>query len=491
MSTGLRCQAGRPQHQHKDKLRLAVGAVVAVLMALSTLPLGGSSAFAAAAQEPGPGAAEVNPPGPDGGVGAGDPGTNGDPDDAADGDDADGDGADDGDVDPVEAARPAIRDAVKRLDAAAASVDSLQRRRDDLAVDVEAQRRLVNRLAGNKLPRAEDRLRRSEAQLESLRGELARARLVRDALEEQARKVALNLYVTGPVEHLDFAVATNHAGALERLWSSETVRQGVGSAHDTLRLQASRLERLEGAVARRESDEQRHRRQVTELATRLDDAEAELARLEDRRGGAETAIGMRQGEIAAAQEEVLALLASVGLPAYRAADPGLGVMGPSALSGGQLAAWFADYSSAGGIDPRIARLADLYVAEGEALGVRGDVAFVQAVIETGGFRFTGSHNYAGIGHCDACPRGYAFASERDGVRAQVQLLRGYADADVTPDDLPGGPVAPINVGSLGVRGCCGSWWGLSGVWASALHYGGTIHNLYEQALAHAAARPVG
>ena len=136
---------------------------------------------------------------------------------------------------------------------------------------------------------------------------------------------------------------------------------------------------------------------------------------------------------------------------------------------------------------RVAELASLFVAEGEAVGVRGDVAFIQAVLETGGFRFTGTNNFAGIGHCDSCDRVFAFPSARDGVRAQVQMLRAYADGDVRAVDLPGGPVPGVDVERLGVRGCCVSWWGLTGVWATALHYGGSILALYESALAHAAA----
>jgi hypothetical protein len=72
------------------------------------------------------------------------------------------------------------------------------------------------------------------------------------------------------------------------------------------------------------------------------------------------------------------------------------------------------------------------------------------------------------------------------VRAQVQLLRAYADRDVTPELLPGGPVPGVDVSNLGVKGCCVTWWGLTGVWATALHYGGSILKLYEAATAHAA-----
>ncbi len=39
----------------------------------------------------------------------------------------------------------------------------------------------------------------------------------------------------------------------------------------------------------------------------------------------------------------------------------------------------------------------------------------------------GDNNFAGIGACDSCAGGDRFANAREGVRAQIQLLRFYAD----------------------------------------------------------------
>ena len=105
------------------------------------------------------------------------------------------------------------------------------------------------------------------------------------------------------------------------------------------------------------------------------------------------------------------------------------VMGSTQLNARQMAGWFRTT----GATPRLAPfttiddIAALYIDEGAAEDVRGDFAFAQAIIETGSFTVAAGNNYSGIGVCDSCTGGYVFATPRDGVRAQIQLLRNYAD----------------------------------------------------------------
>ena len=70
----------------------------------------------------------------------------------------------------------------------------------------------------------------------------------------------------------------------------------------------------------------------------------------------------------------------------------------------------------------------MYLEEGAAEGVRGDFAFAQAVVETGGFSAANDNNYSGLGWCDGCARGIVFPTPRDGIRGQIQLLLNYADS---------------------------------------------------------------
>src|SRR5262249_30999476 len=117
------------------------------------------------------------------------------------------------------------------------------------------------------------------------------------------------------------------------------------------------------------------------------------------------------------------------------------VMGDAWLTAGELADWYRSTGAAARLAPgtTIDDLTHLYLVEGRAEGVRGDLAFAQAIVETGGFRVAAGNNYSGIGVCDSCTNGYAFSTPLDGVRAQIQLLRNYADPDSRAANLANPP----------------------------------------------------
>lgn len=82
------------------------------------------------------------------------------------------------------------------------------------------------------------------------------------------------------------------------------------------------------------------------------------------------------------------------------------------------------------------QLAEIFLEEGKAEGVRGDVAFAQSLHETGYFKFSGivlpsQNNYAGIGALNGNATGQAatFPDPRTGVRAQIQHLKAYASTE--------------------------------------------------------------
>ena len=95
----------------------------------------------------------------------------------------------------------------------------------------------------------------------------------------------------------------------------------------------------------------------------------------------------------------------------------------------------ADFVRTSGYKPRLTvpldELAQDYITEGENAGVRGDVAFAQSILETGGFTFPGGgqvlvndNNFAGIGACDTCAHGFSFA---DGRHRRARADAGLAD----------------------------------------------------------------
>lgn len=384
----------------------------------------------------------------------------------------------------LEALRPLIRGAVDELDTVAAAAAALAADRQGLETLAAARRAAVAEVGGTRRAVALERLRRAEVSVERARARRDATAAQAERLTTQAQRVAMGLYLEGePILAEGLLPGRNPLSAVV---AHETARAGVKAATDAYRTVQSRLDLLQSSLARRVDG-------LGRAEAVLADIDAEVAALEAEAAQADIAIAEIDRwtpliNLAAldAQNRVVGLLELGGSPAHRAAEPTLSILGPSRLSAGQLAAWLASPAGGGVEAERAAELAVAYIEEGAALGVRGDVAVAQAVLETAGFRFTGSNNFAGIGHCDSCPRGFAYPTMREGVRAQVQLLRAYADPDLDPATLPGGPVAGLSLGSLSVKGCCESWWGLTGVWATALHYGGSILRLYESAVAHAA-----
>lgn len=86
----------------------------------------------------------------------------------------------------------------------------------------------------------------------------------------------------------------------------------------------------------------------------------------------------------------------------------------------------------------------LYLSEGIAEGVRGDIAFAQSCLETGNFAFVDTavtldqNNFCGMGVTQRGMKGISFDTPKDGIRAQIQHLKAYA----TVDPLAGACVDP-------------------------------------------------
>ncbi|WP_214885359.1 MULTISPECIES: glucosaminidase domain-containing protein [unclassified Exiguobacterium] len=159
------------------------------------------------------------------------------------------------------------------------------------------------------------------------------------------------------------------------------------------------------------------------------------------------------------------------------------IMGISALTPQQM----ADYVKKK--NPRNVRLsktsvedlAKLFVIIGAKEGVRGDVAFAQALKETGYFRYGGDvlpkqHNYSGIGTTGNGVKGHFFRSPHQGVSAQIQHLKAYASNDA----LNTKQVDPRFY--LVKRGSATTWPSLHRKWAMQPkgNYGTEILSIYQE-----------
>lgn len=107
------------------------------------------------------------------------------------------------------------------------------------------------------------------------------------------------------------------------------------------------------------------------------------------------------------------------------------ILGESLLTAAQLNSFVKKYNS----NPP--EIADYFINIGKLYGVRGDLAFCQAVLETKYFKYGGvvkasQNNYGGLGASDASGSA-KFDSPRKGVLAMIQHLYAYATSLALPN----------------------------------------------------------
>lgn len=111
----------------------------------------------------------------------------------------------------------------------------------------------------------------------------------------------------------------------------------------------------------------------------------------------------------------------------------LKIMGKSQASIEQMQAYIKKVNPQ--VSDSVTKLIPLYITEGSAEGVRGDIAFAQSCLETGNFTFNGSavtldqNNFCGLGVNVTGKKGCSFKTAKEGIRAQIQHLQAYACTD--------------------------------------------------------------
>ena len=109
------------------------------------------------------------------------------------------------------------------------------------------------------------------------------------------------------------------------------------------------------------------------------------------------------------------------------------IMGKAKATAEQMKSYLQKKNPA--VPQSILDMVPLYLSEGEAEGVRGDIAFAQSCLETGNFAFSGSavtlsqNNFCGLGVTQRGRAGLSFDTPQLGIRAQVQHLKAYASTD--------------------------------------------------------------
>ena len=154
---------------------------------------------------------------------------------------------------------------------------------------------------------------------------------------------------------------------------------------------------------------------------------------------------------------------------------GTPIMGKSSVSAESMAKVFTAtgnaypthiYSQKGAAD--ISEFCEQVVNAASSEGVRPEVVFAQAMLETGWLQFGGSVsvdqcNFAGLGATDSQTKGASFDSVYQGLLAQTQHLKGYATtASLTNTCVDTRYQVLVDRGLLGVSPCLED---LNGLWA--------------------------
>ena len=123
---------------------------------------------------------------------------------------------------------------------------------------------------------------------------------------------------------------------------------------------------------------------------------------------------------------------------------------------------------------------DLYIEEAAIEGIRADVAFAQAMIETKYLQYGGDvqveqFNFAGLGATGGGEPGNSFADVQTGVRAHIQHLKGYATTEALVQECVDTRYGYVAKGSAPYVEWLGIQENPDGKgWASLKNYGFTI-----------------
>lgn len=163
------------------------------------------------------------------------------------------------------------------------------------------------------------------------------------------------------------------------------------------------------------------------------------------------------------------------------------IMGKAVAKPSQVVGYIRSVNPKVKLDCSVEELVALYYREAEAEGIRPDMALVQAIHETGTFKFGGDakyhqNNFCGLGVVGSGARGVHFKTPQDGVRAHVQHLMAYVTERKPKTKL----VDPRYSGALSVRrsrGFITNWNQLAGTWAMDKKYFVKLYAIYQRVLA--------
>lgn len=136
-----------------------------------------------------------------------------------------------------------------------------------------------------------------------------------------------------------------------------------------------------------------------------------------------------------------------------------------------------------GVTPR--EIVELYKEEATMEGIKWDIAFCQALVETGFFTFGGTvvpeqNNFCGLGTTSATVRGAYFLTAREGVRAHIQHLKAYCSPELPKTEIIDPRFDLVYKPKKATNSFFKYWSELNGKWATGSDYAEKILNLHQQ-----------
>lgn len=336
----------------------------------------------------------------------------------------------------------------------------------------------ANKVAATNQQRADvqAQLAANQARIAELQAQIPILKAQEDQLRAVLKQRAVALYTAhGPLGHYDALVPDPSLDQVRRQVLAEDAARLDHQHADQLAAIQVQLAQTESQLQHEQGVLQAQQAQLDQLAVQ---AQAEQALMNQRVADANAALERAKQ-----------------LGALRAAgrEP---IQGPSVLTAAQMAGWIRARGYHPHIETSVDNLAQIYIQEGNDEGVRGDFAFAQAVIETGGFEAAPANNYAGMGWCDSCSNGRSFPTPRDGIRAQIQHLLNYADSSSRAAKLhhPPSPywygsdpaTAAANFDTFFAKGWAPTWKDMGhGNWATDPNYSGKVIHVFNEMVAFA------
>jgi hypothetical protein len=323
--------------------------------------------------------------------------------------------------------------------------------------------------AHDRYQKAVDERDEVQGQIAALEQAIPELRAQEALLREQLSIRAAALYKnTDPAAGLELLTSENHLRAGRKTKLTEAADTFDNERAQQLRETADSLEQAQRDLESKQA-------QLQEI----------LPRLEQEKIGFDQKVAAANRALEVAEE--IGALRALGEP----------VMGPTVLTAQEIVAWYRS----SGASPRLSggmsieELTQIFVEEGTAENVRADFAFAQSYIETGGFRAGGNdNNFSGLGACDGCRGETRFPTARDGIRAQIQHLRNYADHRSVASDLHNPPspywygadsgTAARNFDTFFAKGWAPTWQMMGhGNWATDPNYASKVIGVYNRMVA--------